>query len=634
MGIRMCKTQQLESFGSTGGKAKCNLNWDKKNLLLWAGNTAQPGEDGFARAYEMSRTRSGCPAGGSTISAPVSYSRSVMVYGPHVSAFAFLTDILDDDYVAVARCDNYNRNHGSCVLEFFSVPHLRRGMLDLATIGGPQLALRIPSGIGSLVHDTSLGLPSTAGGYFHASFIGTTPENVESTEAQGGDPEDRVFVFRTPILRTGVRKSVDSFKLVIGGVELVPAGTELVPVLLLKPEDDLRKRKLSSDLRNSSDSEECIGYTLPFLDQPDMGLSKSMNINFGLGAIRGLFNIDTTMVLQVPMSLCVQEMRMELGLDLQFNLSVKFSLSGEVSKEVGGFKAGVDATAAMQRPLKLQPTFAVNAKKLSASGSLGLELPTFSAGVKGYIQYPTTKWCKSDIDVSYVCGWKWGGESTRDFGRISFAASNLVPVDNPGGRPDPTPPTRGTVTLVQTSSTSATARFGSFTEDESEIGGVQLRLRNSQSSNVVYHSQSWKGESELWDGTPEHIPPNGAMVKACVVVTNTFAGSTAACSEAIRWDSRAPKVSALYTINPFTGNWRIPDALDTFLSTNTTDSVRFAIRLKEDPLWGPIKSAQWAISLLPLHLAGLQWNAREAIHIHRPRSSPGNRRHHEAGPRY
>lgn len=193
-GIRMCKTQQLESFGSTGGKAKCNLNWDKKNLLLWAGNTAQPGEEGFARAYEMSSTRFGCPAGGSTISAPVSYSRSVMAYGPHVSAFAFLTDILDDDYVAVARCDNYNRNHGPCVLEFFSVPHLRRGVLDLATMGGPQLALRIPSGIGSLVHDTSLGLSSTAGGYFHASFIGTTPENVEATEAQGGDPEVCAFV--------------------------------------------------------------------------------------------------------------------------------------------------------------------------------------------------------------------------------------------------------------------------------------------------------------------------------------------------------------------------------------------------------------------------------------------------------
>ena len=28
--ISMCHTQQIESFGSTRGKAKCNLNWDKK----------------------------------------------------------------------------------------------------------------------------------------------------------------------------------------------------------------------------------------------------------------------------------------------------------------------------------------------------------------------------------------------------------------------------------------------------------------------------------------------------------------------------------------------------------------------------------------------------------------------------
>jgi hypothetical protein len=187
-GVRMCHTQQLKGFGS--GKAKCTVNWDKKKQWLWAGNTAQPGEDGVARAYGVI---SGfvCPGGGDTIAPPAPFHRRIMRFGPHVSAFAFLTDVLDDDYVAIARCHNYNRNSGPCLLEFYSVTRGRYGDMDLTAVDNPVLAMRIPSGLGSLVHDTSLGVPSTEGGYFHASFIGTTPANVDATEAQGGDPEVR-----------------------------------------------------------------------------------------------------------------------------------------------------------------------------------------------------------------------------------------------------------------------------------------------------------------------------------------------------------------------------------------------------------------------------------------------------------
>lgn len=41
------------------------------------------------------------------------------------------------------------------------------------------------------------------------AVVGMTAENVRSQEVSGGDPEDRVFVLRKPILQTGYQKSED-----------------------------------------------------------------------------------------------------------------------------------------------------------------------------------------------------------------------------------------------------------------------------------------------------------------------------------------------------------------------------------------------------------------------------------------
>ena len=196
--IRPCHVATLWGMRGTPGKEACQLHWDKKKQWLWAGNTAQPGERGWAAAHNTARQQCEADSGGGVAFAMGPLVYSSMDYGLHVSSFTFLTDVLGDDYVSLARCDNFNSGSAvkPCKLEFHEVHRHRRGMH--LTDASSTLTIRTPSGLGSLAHDTSLGSSAAGGGYFAASFIGMTSAHADDTALGGGEPEDRVFVFRTP----------------------------------------------------------------------------------------------------------------------------------------------------------------------------------------------------------------------------------------------------------------------------------------------------------------------------------------------------------------------------------------------------------------------------------------------------
>lgn len=119
------------------------LHWDRKKYWLWAGNHAQPGQGGSAFAHTTEPVDCG---GGNVAYAMSSLIYSRMDFGPHVASFTFLTDVLGDDYVALARCDNFpGAGSGKpCKLEFFEVGRDRRG---LTLSGEPSLSIRTPAGI-------------------------------------------------------------------------------------------------------------------------------------------------------------------------------------------------------------------------------------------------------------------------------------------------------------------------------------------------------------------------------------------------------------------------------------------------------------------------------------------------------
>ena len=126
-------------------------------------------------------------------------------------------------------------------MEFHSTPRNPNGV-NLANVAA-HMSMRIPTGVGTLAHDSSLGRPATAGSYFTMSFLGQTAENAEDTLRWHGDPEDRVMVFKAPYMSTGIRKSVDRLALTILNVAIIPGSTQLLPFLSLEPPD---RRSLST----------------------------------------------------------------------------------------------------------------------------------------------------------------------------------------------------------------------------------------------------------------------------------------------------------------------------------------------------------------------------------------------------
>ena len=649
--VRMCHRKQLRGdLRVTKGKEKCMLNFDAKKRWLWVGNMAQPGETGQAWGYDLQDVGGGC----TTIS---DYEpRGHMTYGQHVSAFSFLTDLLGDDYVGVGRCDNFNRNTGPCAIEFFDVTRARDSM-DLTT-KTPGTIIRTPDGIGSLVHDTSLGVAATNGGYFHMSFVGMTPENVDKASEYEADPEDRVFQLRTPFLSTGIRKRVDNIGLSIGGADIIPAGTNIIPnslIPLKPPEPDCstvearqagcadmgtpasRRRQLSrghslSHGRGLLETEGCMDLSVYLIDQQEGGITVNFGLDLGaVGKIKGYFRINPTLVIGMPGAFCMMDMQVKLGLDIKIGIEGAFALEATIAI----FRGGLELEGSVLG-LEFGPEAVIDLKTMEVKPKLMMAMKLISIAMKAWFEAMTCiKMCCEEVfgvKVCVPCGLKWCGRDSWDFGRITVGGDGRrrdVLKMLMGDYGDKTPPTRGAARITQIDAKKASVRFGNFTETESELASTVLSIFVGSPKGTLLHSERFDGEAESWSGVLKSTPGHGQKVIACAKSTNTWGLFTIVCSELIIWDAMAPVMKHLYTINPFTTNWRIPDCdqncifsdppvphgrpyhgpktqpsfpcpvtptLPCEIFTNVSKSLRFAIRIAGFPAKEPIKSALWSLS--------------------------------------
>ena len=80
----------------------------------------------------------------------------------------------------------------------------------------------IPPGLGSLAHDS--GLSANPGRFFTAAWTGLTADNIQATQLKGAPPEDRIFMFRQPILQTGQKKTYDEVKFKVLLTDIIGAG--------------------------------------------------------------------------------------------------------------------------------------------------------------------------------------------------------------------------------------------------------------------------------------------------------------------------------------------------------------------------------------------------------------------------
>ena len=161
-----------------------------------------------------------------------------MSYGRYISGFAFFKNMFLEDHVALSRCPPMDwmprgATPKPCRLEFHEV-RISGGTIQIDTQAssnvdkdpsptasrtGFKYAAPIPSGLGSLAHES--GLLARPPRFFTAAFVGTTREHVVEHQAKGGDPEDRIFTFRQPILQTDWGKTRDSVKFMLFGIDVI-----------------------------------------------------------------------------------------------------------------------------------------------------------------------------------------------------------------------------------------------------------------------------------------------------------------------------------------------------------------------------------------------------------------------------
>ena len=636
--LRMCHRKELPSeLRVAQGKEKCTLSWDKRSRWLWVGNLAQEDADGQAWGYDLQDVGEGCMT--------TRYHRRHMSYGKHVSAFTFLTDILGDDYVGLSRCDNYNRNNAPCAMEFFDVSS---GRSDTDIVGkSPGTKIRTPAGIGSLMHDTNLGVSPYEGGYFHMSFIGMTSENVGQTADFGADPEDRVFVVRTPFLSTGIRKRVDNIRLSIFGIAIIPGGTPLVPIIPLRPDEDFistANRRLSSGedaltihstgavssaasgshprkLRESV-PEGCIDLSAYLVNFND-GVGVDLSLNIGVGRISGGFWIRPKLVIGMVGAWCMRDMSLTLGLDIQFGVQASFSLSASMYV----FKGGVSMRGTVL-DLQFLPIATLSLKSGSVQPKLLVAIKLISIRLSAWYEVRACiKICCAKAGfakICFPCGLKWCGRKSFGIGTINVAGDGRRRdvLNMRSWKPDRTPPTVGTVTLSQMNADLALVKFAQFVDRDSEIATTELTVwaagKGTGGSQMVA-TKRFAGEAESWTGQLRALleyldtygrphwgrfpVPHESTVKACVKVTNVFNLGTTVCSAPLVWDAKAPKMVMLFTKNPFTGSWRIPEEklngkVITYnpMWTNLSKSMRFGLRIMGSPENEPARSVSWAVS--------------------------------------
>jgi hypothetical protein len=161
-------------------------------------------------------------------------------FGAHVQGFAFFDNKLLKPHVALARCDFTQLG---CAIEFHRVTEVGTppaafedlGLVSIedqsvecscsATlddcVGTMAMAIKVPNGIGSLAHDSSVGAQPHQ--YFTTGFVGTTREYLNVTQSTGAQPEDRIFLMRAPILQTSPRTVTKNW------IELTALDMQLMP---------------------------------------------------------------------------------------------------------------------------------------------------------------------------------------------------------------------------------------------------------------------------------------------------------------------------------------------------------------------------------------------------------------------
>ena len=198
-----------------------------------------------------------------------------------------------------------------------------------------QTAIRVPHGIASLTHDTQLfgfdGHTDLAGpGRFETSFITQTPQNVRRSQDYMYDTEDRIFIFKAPIMASATQKRVDSLSVKVLGSDVLPG----LPMMLAIPEGfkpmggespstffegrenapEVNDFGLAEDGTTFEDG--CFKFTASYpLLTPPIKYDFEFDVNLVILRIEGSFKLDIVAKISCELEVCMEKKKASLAVE-------------------------------------------------------------------------------------------------------------------------------------------------------------------------------------------------------------------------------------------------------------------------------------------------------------------------------
>ena len=351
----------------------------------------------------------------------------------------------------------------------------------------------------------------------------------------------------------------------------------------------------------------CISLTRYLIN---MGGTSQLGLRFGFSvgplSIAGGFSFTPTLVVGLIGDVCLEKWKLRFGFEVRTGVAARLYISGEIAPIASAYLK----LQGRALGLTFKPVMIADAKEAAVTGRFDLGIEMISLAVQAGIRFPTIKWCEGcagccgfDICIWYPCGWKWGGENSYEFDRISIGGDGRVRniLASLGSGRDWSPPRLGRIEMQQTGPLRASVKFADFHEDESEIQSTQFEVHIGSPGGPLAFCKAFGGAAESWSGDLTVTPVHGDLIFACITSTNTHGSSASKCAAPIKWDYAAPELQTFYTVNPATGQWRVKlpcevypedcsvsgclagaqvDAnCETRVYTNTSEILRFAVRL-------------------------------------------------------
>jgi hypothetical protein len=238
----------------------------------------------------------------------------------------------------------------------------------------------------------------------------------DASTASGADPEDRIFMFRQPIVSTATRKTADNVEVMLNHPTKGPQ--HLVGPLQIMPSEPIEAAQgqagapvsASFDAEGRRASEEkapngCILFEYPLMDgfviKPFPDITFKLYLH-PLLVVGGSIGASVTFGFDLFGEICMEQMSLKLTPTPSVRLRLIVEIFVELLVIRGGLRLDADLLG-----IRLEPTIGMSFKSgFDVAGKIDLVLEPIKLCLSAFVELFWLKWCCS-WGVCIPCGFTW-----------------------------------------------------------------------------------------------------------------------------------------------------------------------------------------------------------------------------------